>query len=208
MESKLVHVGIMTLSMGNFVTAIDLESWKANNIYDQRTLKAYLIAWLSLQAGADIIVTGTLSYALYCARTGYGRTDNVIYRLIRGAVQTGLFTCIFAMGHLAAFLISPDTQVYAFFAGSTGRMYSIMSADTLKSLRLNSDSFQTLIDTLHSRDQLRDALSGTMDVNSSIIRTPNGHSSSDHPEIFQLSTVNTCRDVLSESRPNTKLGPG
>ncbi|KAK0446076.1 uncharacterized protein EV420DRAFT_1571621 [Desarmillaria tabescens] len=196
MESKMVYVGIMTLSMGNFVVAIvaAVKSWMAKNIYDQQTLKEYLIAWLSLQAAVDIIVAGTLSYALYRARTGYHRTDNVIYRLIRGAVQTGLFACIFAIGHLTAFLVSPDTQVYAFFAGSTGRMYSI-----------------TLMDTLHSRDQLRDALSGTMDVNSSIIRTHNGHSSSDYPRIFQLSTVNTRQDVLSEGGPgrtNTKLVPG
>ncbi|KAK0445139.1 hypothetical protein EV421DRAFT_340919 [Armillaria borealis] len=186
MESKLVYVGIMTLSMGNFVAAIigSVKSWMAKNVYDQRNIKVYLIAWLSIQAGVDIIVAGTLSYALYRARTGYHRTDSVIYRLIRGAVQTGLFACIFAMGHLTAFLISPDTLVYAFFAGSTGRMYSI-----------------TLMDTLHSRNQLRDALSGTMDVNSSIIRTPIWRSSSDYPRTLQLSTVNTRQDVLTEGGP-------
>ncbi|KAK0496233.1 hypothetical protein EDD18DRAFT_199784 [Armillaria luteobubalina] len=196
MESKLVYVGIMTLSMGNFVAAIiaSVKSWMAKNANDQRNLKVYLIAWLSIQAGIDIIVAGTLSYALYRARTGYHRTDSVIYRLIRGAVQTGLFACIFAMGHLTAFLISPDTLVYAFFAGSTGRMYSI-----------------TLMDTLHSRNQLRDALSGTMNVNSSMIRTPVWRSSSDYPRTLQLSTVNTRQDVLPEGGPGrntTKLVVG
>ncbi|KAK0211480.1 hypothetical protein IW262DRAFT_1467969 [Armillaria fumosa] len=196
MESKMVYVGIMTLSMGNFVAAIisSVKSWMAKNANDQRDLKVYLIAWLSIQAGVDIIVAGTLSNALYRARTGYHRTDGVIYRLIRGAVQTGLFACIFAMGHLTAFLISPDTLVYAFFAGSTGRMYSI-----------------TLMDTLHSRNQLRDVLSGTMDVNSSMIRTPIWRSSSDYPRTLQLSTVNIRQDVLAEGGPGhntTKLVVG
>lgn len=108
-----------------------------------------------------MVFAGTLSYALYRARTGYHRTDSVICRLICGAVQTGLFACIFAMGHLTAFLsrlefpyfsflgelmlrvVSPDTLVYAFFAGSTGRMYSIVSEDTLeKSSRLTQIHFK------------------------------------------------------------------
>ncbi|KAK0480903.1 hypothetical protein IW261DRAFT_1419220 [Armillaria novae-zelandiae] len=92
MESKLVYVGIMALSMGNFVAAIisAVKSWMAKNANDQRNLKVDLIAWLSIQAGVDIIVAGTLSYALYRARTGYHRTDGVIYRLIRGAVRLHL----------------------------------------------------------------------------------------------------------------------
>ncbi len=32
------------------------------SVYDQRNLKVYLIAWLSIQAGVDIIVAGSSHY--------------------------------------------------------------------------------------------------------------------------------------------------
>lgn len=47
-----------------------------------------------------------MAYELWSARTGFKATDNVIHRLIRGAIQTGAFSTICAAGNLIFFSAS------------------------------------------------------------------------------------------------------
>lgn len=44
-----------------------------------------------------------MAHVLWRSKTGYRRTDSVIHRLIRGAVQTGVFSTFFAAGDLICF---------------------------------------------------------------------------------------------------------
>jgi hypothetical protein len=48
----------------------------------------------------------------------------MINRLIRGAIQTGLFVSIFALADLFSFLLHRDTNLYAMFAFPIGRIYT------------------------------------------------------------------------------------
>ncbi|KAF9016161.1 hypothetical protein BDZ89DRAFT_414354 [Hymenopellis radicata] len=184
--SRLVYVGIMTLSLGTFAGALTsgIKTWRLSSIGDVHSLKNYLYVWQGLQTATDLIVCCTLSYALYRSRTGFEHTDSVIYRLIRSAVQTGVFVVIFAMGHLISYILSPDTLIYSVFAACTGRMYSI-----------------TLMDTLHCRSQLRAILSGPVDITPSMIRT-DPFPQSQVPTSYQLSTIGNELDASSSDAEN------
>ena len=127
-----------------------------------------VIAWLSGQVAADIMITGksvccfsfrlasSLTLLIYCyiflklvitvvlttifarSKTGIRRTDSVLNRLIRGTIQTGLFASIFSLGDLLTFLTLPDTNLYGMFAIPIGRIYTNVSTCTVFSFN-NSD---------------------------------------------------------------------
>lgn len=51
----------------------------------------------------------------------------MLNRLIRGAVQTGIFAGVFSLGDLIAFLNWPNTNFYGMFAIPIGRIYTNVS---------------------------------------------------------------------------------
>jgi thioester reductase-like protein len=65
-----------------------------------------------------------LTFVLSRSRTGFRKTDTIINRLIRGAIQTGLFASIFALADLFSFVLHGDTNLYAMFAFPIGRIYT------------------------------------------------------------------------------------
>ncbi|KAH8831664.1 hypothetical protein DL96DRAFT_1552932 [Flagelloscypha sp. PMI_526] len=89
-------------------------------------------AWLVTEAGVDIIIAAyvlkyflaVLSRALWKSKTGSTRTNTIINRCIAASIQSGLFSSVFALGVVVAFLLSPDTYLYAIFAWPLGRIYS------------------------------------------------------------------------------------
>lgn len=87
-------------------------------------LSPFVVCWLGFQTAADVMITTVLIYALKNARTGFHKTDTIINRLIRGAVQTGLFASIFALCDLFSFLLRRQTYLYAMFAYPIGRIYT------------------------------------------------------------------------------------
>jgi hypothetical protein len=68
-----------------------------------------VIIWLAGAAIADAIITASLIITLHKARTGFSQTDDIISKLIRGTLQTGLLTASFAVIDLILFLASPTT---------------------------------------------------------------------------------------------------
>ena len=78
-----------------------------------------------------IIILVVLSFVLSRSRTGFRKTDTIVNRLIRGAIQTGLFASIFALADLFSFLLHRDTLLYAMFAYPIGRIYSNVSISSI-----------------------------------------------------------------------------
>ena len=74
-----------------------------------------------------MVVLAVLSIVLSRSRTGFRRTDTIVNRLIRGAIQTGLFASMFALADLFSFVLHRDTLLYAMFAYPIGRIYSNVS---------------------------------------------------------------------------------
>ncbi|KAH8833064.1 hypothetical protein DL96DRAFT_1552101 [Flagelloscypha sp. PMI_526] len=83
-----------------------------------------VIVWLALEAGLDIIITTILSRALWRSKTGLARTNTIIHRCIRAAIQSGLFTSVFAFADLVGFVFWTDTYLYIIFGWPLGRIYS------------------------------------------------------------------------------------
>ena len=84
-------------------------------------------AWLSLQVVADTFITSAMVIVFARSRTGSRKTDTIVNRLIRGAIQTGLFAGIFSMGDLIMFVVFPNTNLCGMFAIPLGRIYTNVS---------------------------------------------------------------------------------
>ncbi|CAE6489074.1 unnamed protein product, partial [Rhizoctonia solani] len=67
-------------------------------------LRVPVIIWLLLSAATDIVITCILSWYLHTHRTGFSKTDDVITRLVRLTVQTGLITTVWATTDLLVYL--------------------------------------------------------------------------------------------------------
>ncbi|KAF8916374.1 hypothetical protein CPB85DRAFT_1289418, partial [Mucidula mucida] len=144
-----IYVGVMITAVGVFGCgmAVGVKAWIIHEVLQVIVLKPFIIAWLVGQTMIDLFLTCTLTLVLYRSRTGFHNTDTVINRLVRGAIQTGLFASVFAIALLITYLGSPNTNLYGMFAMPIGRIYTT-----------------ALMDTLISREDLKEMLSGTIEV--------------------------------------------
>jgi hypothetical protein len=108
-------------------------------------ITSLVIAWLSMQVVVDTFITSTLVHSnlqrectdsqspatlvivFSRSRTGFRKTDTILNRLIRGAIQTGLLSVIFSAGDLITFVVFPNTTIYVMLAIPVGRIYSNVS---------------------------------------------------------------------------------
>ena len=127
-------------------------------------LKPFVICWLGFQTSADILITGlfcpfiflpgvisssllvSLTFVLSRSRTGFRKTDTIINRLIRGAIQTGLFASIFALADLFSFVLLGKTNLYALFAFPIGRIYTNVSHLKQRPSHTIVDTYATISD--------------------------------------------------------------
>ncbi|KAH8818931.1 hypothetical protein DL96DRAFT_1820293 [Flagelloscypha sp. PMI_526] len=87
--------------------------------------------WMVTLASVDIIITVTLSRALWRRRTGLPGTNTIIHRCIRASIQSGLFSSVFALANIAGFFFWNNTYVYLIFGWPSGRIYSNSLLHTL-----------------------------------------------------------------------------
>jgi len=154
-NSKLIvgFIGILSLLGFIFGCYAGIYSGILHAIAKFGVLGPYVTCWLVFQTSADLVITFTLTYVLSRSRTGFRKTDTIINRIIRGAIQTGLFASLFALADMFSFLLHRDTNLYAMFAFPLGRIYT-----------------NTLLDTLNARTALKGATSGSADSNDSAFR--------------------------------------
>ncbi|KAG9311995.1 hypothetical protein JVU11DRAFT_7266 [Chiua virens] len=71
-----------------------------------------VVTWLASSAIADIIITASLVYSLWQQRTGFAATDDLINKIIRLTVQTGLITAVSATLDVTLFLVVKVSEVF------------------------------------------------------------------------------------------------
>ncbi|KAF8167338.1 hypothetical protein B0H34DRAFT_779124 [Crassisporium funariophilum] len=152
-------------------------------------LTPFVICWLGFQTSADLLITGVLSFVLSRSRTGFRKTDTIINRLIRGAIQTGLFASLFALADLFSFVLHRNTNLYAMFAYPIGRIYT-----------------NTLLDTLNSRIELKMMNASVNDTNEN---TSNSFKMKNQSQTFAggqtvIHSVHVQRDVLTHVSPEQR----
>ncbi|KAF8553140.1 hypothetical protein OG21DRAFT_1414869, partial [Imleria badia] len=152
-SSRILYGVVILLAIPSFILgmACSIEAWIIKVLSELPRITPLVIAWLSMQVVVDTFITVTLIFVFSRSRTGFRKTDTVLNRLIRGAIQTGLFAGIFSMGDLISFLVLPTTNFYGMFAIPIGRIYT-----------------NTLLDTLLARESLKAEMAGTYDVNGAV----------------------------------------
>ncbi|KAF9788213.1 hypothetical protein BJ322DRAFT_1047759 [Thelephora terrestris] len=101
-------------------------------------------SWISIAVFVDVAVTLSLFYYLRRSKTGFKRTDNVIERLIRTAIETASIGAVFCIIDVIVFTTRINTNLHFFFALPQGRIYT-----------------NTLMMTLNSRANLREEMNST-----------------------------------------------
>jgi len=101
-------------------------------------------SWISIAVFVDVSITLSLFYFLRRSKTGFKRTDNIIERLIRTAIETCAIGAIFCVLDVIVFTTRIDTNLHFFFALPQGRIYT-----------------NTLMMTLNSRAHLREEMNST-----------------------------------------------
>ncbi|KXN90292.1 hypothetical protein AN958_04325, partial [Leucoagaricus sp. SymC.cos] len=146
---KWLFAGFVVLALGSFSTGVasGIRAWIIKDMTKFRVLTVLVTWWLTLQMILDTTIALCMVFVLWKSKTGYKKTDSVIHRLIRGAIQTGIFSTIFAAGDLICFVTSSNTQLYGMFAIPLGRIYT-----------------NTLMYTLNMRGSLQDVLAETVEL--------------------------------------------
>ncbi|KAF8553137.1 hypothetical protein OG21DRAFT_1485659 [Imleria badia] len=148
-SSKFLYGVVILLAIISFIlgTVCSIESWIIKVISELPRITPLVIAWLSVQVIVDIFITITLVIVFSRSRTGFRKTDTILNRFIRGAIQTGLFASIFSLGDLITFTVVPDMNLYVMFAIPIGRIYTNTLLDTLlarEMLKAETDGMETM----------------------------------------------------------------
>ncbi|KAF8201035.1 hypothetical protein K438DRAFT_1965567 [Mycena galopus ATCC 62051] len=108
-------------------------------------------SWLAITVANDLAVTLFLIFYLHNSRTGFNKTDTVIGRLIRSALESAAFATFFSIMVLVMFTVFPTTGFHLMFSQPMGRIYT-----------------STLLSTLNGRESLRNDLHGTYEFGESV----------------------------------------
>lgn len=110
-NSWILPVMIVTLGTASFLSAIGstIGVQIVKQFAEFQKFKVVVIIWLVCAAMTDILITGSLIWTLNKSRTGFAATDDIIARLIRGTLQTGLLTSVFAVVDIILFLAFPNS---------------------------------------------------------------------------------------------------
>ncbi|KAK0222381.1 hypothetical protein IW262DRAFT_1380178 [Armillaria fumosa] len=134
---------------GGIATAAEANAQKA--VSDFQTFKITVIIWLVSSCVCDFLITA----ALRSHKTGFEQSDELMDRIIRLTVQTGLITSICAMLDLITFLAIASPNVHIIFTGMLGKLYTnaLMSSLNARSGWSYSTSSKTL-DTSRKKDDV------------------------------------------------------
>ncbi|KAJ3559461.1 hypothetical protein NM688_g334 [Phlebia brevispora] len=88
-----------------------------------------VVVWLAFSAVTDTLITLALVWHLRRHKTGFSSTDDVVNKIIRLTVQTGMITAVCAIVDLIAFLATP-TGIHLIFNLPLSKLYtnSLMSS--------------------------------------------------------------------------------
>lgn len=145
-KSKIIPVIISAFALMSMTGGI----WTAYGVAHIKVLSRVLelhtsaLLWLLSGCTADILITVTLVFTLNRRKTGFVATDDVISKLIRMTIHTGLLTTIFALGDVLCFMILPHAGVNFLFDFALSKLYSNCLLSTLNArLSLQSSSRPT-----------------------------------------------------------------
>ncbi|KAF9468773.1 hypothetical protein BDZ94DRAFT_540496 [Collybia nuda] len=142
-KNKIAYFVTIVLSVLTFSLAMAAGIWALTNAISLNDIlssppvyKSVVTSWLSLQTAQDAILAGSLGYSLSHCRPAFMAGESTNGRVLRGALQIGLFAFLFSLASLLGFLAGPSTSFYGMFAIPVGRVYSNVILDTLLSRKV------------------------------------------------------------------------
>ncbi|KAJ7254708.1 hypothetical protein B0H12DRAFT_1183995 [Mycena haematopus] len=142
-------------------------------------------SWLAITVANDLAVTLFLIFYLHNSRTGFNKTDTVISRLIRSALESAAFATSFSVRNSCFSTVFPTTGFHLMFSQPMGRIYT-----------------STLLSTLNGRDALRHDLHSTYEFGESVnidrlnLRPPSG---TRDPVAVKITVENATDDRFHQS---------
>ncbi|KAF9529962.1 hypothetical protein CPB83DRAFT_851901 [Crepidotus variabilis] len=140
-QRRLWPVLIMAFALSGAVAGIT----SAVNVFrfpvlatQSHKFKPVVVVWMTSEVAADMISTSILVWYLRNHKSGLERTDQIVDKIIRFTVQTGLITFIFASFHLGFFL-SDQSGLHLLFNFPICKLYSNSLLSSLNS-RFSSKS--------------------------------------------------------------------
>ncbi|QRW20095.1 transmembrane protein [Rhizoctonia solani] len=119
--SKWVSWAIALVLLVQFAAgaATTVGAWQVIDFTRFGELKAQISLWLVTSAIADVMITIVLTWYLHTHRTGFSKTEDLIARLIRLTVQTGLITTLWALVDLIMYLAVVTKPITPLIQSST-----------------------------------------------------------------------------------------
>ncbi|KAJ7779140.1 hypothetical protein B0H16DRAFT_1711494 [Mycena metata] len=153
------YLGVSTgmLAIGQLVCAM-LMAWKCREFpawANFANFTGLIIAWMTTTILVDVTITVILVWYLFCGqfpmrahKTGFQGTDQLVDRIIRLTVQTGLLTSVWALIDLVLFLTMPNAS-HLIFQIPMVKMYtnSLMSSLNSRGSNRAPDSFDSIVHT-------------------------------------------------------------
>ncbi|KAL4260033.1 DUF6534 domain-containing protein [Pleurotus pulmonarius] len=114
-QSKVLTVIISFFSLSSFIGGIAAPI--ATKVTDSTSydrlprIAPTIITWLTSAATTDIIIAVSLVYHLYRMKTGVRSTDDLVNRIMRLTIQTGMITALFATLDVVCFNAFPKASI-------------------------------------------------------------------------------------------------
>ncbi|KAH7883158.1 hypothetical protein F5I97DRAFT_1902519 [Phlebopus sp. FC_14] len=133
-----------------------------------------VITWLASSAAADIIITLSLVWSLYHKKTGFPATDDLINRLIRLTIQTGLITAVAATLDVTIFLAVKGTTLNYIWDFALSKLYSNCLLSTLNARGGWKSSSTVRENVLFGTTAVESSLPNTVLSENSYVKKPVG----------------------------------
>ncbi|KAJ8698217.1 hypothetical protein PTI98_004951 [Pleurotus ostreatus] len=163
-QSKAITTVIVFFSfsslVGAYSAAITTSVTKSLTYPSLQRMSPAIITWLVSSATADVIITSSLVYHLYKRKTGIRATDDIINRIMRLTIQTGMITALFAALDVISFLAIKNTSMNFLWDFPLSKLYTNSLLSTLNARAgwnnlVVDDQDNVLFGTDNSRTVLR-----------------------------------------------------
>jgi hypothetical protein len=195
-KKPIITAALAVLSLGAIGGALSCAAiifFHDDYIYRERIITPAII-WLSLSAGTDCAIAGTLVMQLHKMKSGFKGSEGMIRRITVTAIQTGTVTSVLALTALGTFLGFVDTNISTSFGFCLGCFYTLTMLHNLNQRRSISGSDSTIGSTLSAHTGYR-VEPGSLGLN--ITRLTD--------ELSEPGTVATDRRTQSTARVESNL---
>ncbi|CAE6491985.1 unnamed protein product [Rhizoctonia solani] len=134
-KNKFVYVvigAIIATSLG-FGIASSIEFQRIVNLSAVPTIPIPIVGWLTLTAILDVLISAVLIYSLLRVRTPFRRTEAIITKIIRVAMETSSLTASIAVINLVLYKTLPGEAYHLLPQLIMGKMYAMSVMVTLSS---------------------------------------------------------------------------